>query len=75
MGRYLYLYKVLRNRTHAQRDSILISESDLSDRIALLTTLQQRELHRSMERLRSQKPVEDLEAVLKPVLVEADDSD
>lgn len=70
LGRYLYLQKALSNRTHAQRDSIEINESDLTERIAQLTRTQQGELHKSLERLRSQKSVENLESVLKPILAE-----
>lgn len=68
LGRYLYLDTALRNRTHAQRDSIQISEGDLTDRIAALSRSQQGELHQALERLRRQKSVEDLKAVLRPIL-------
>ncbi len=68
LGRYLFLENALRNRTHARRDSIQISEGDLTDRIAQLTSSQQGELHRSLERLRHQKSAEDLSAVLEPLL-------
>lgn len=67
LGRYLYLEKALRNRTHARRDSLQINEGDLTDRITLLTTPQQSELHKALDRLRNQKPVENLTAVLKPL--------
>jgi len=68
LGRYLFLENALRNRTHARRDSIQISEGDLTDRIAQLTSSQQGELHISLERLRHQKSAEDLSAVLEPLL-------
>ncbi|MDP6652111.1 MAG: DUF3482 domain-containing protein, partial [Gammaproteobacteria bacterium] len=68
LGRYLFLENALRNRTHARRDSIQISEGDLNDRIVQLTSSQQGELHRSLERLRHQKSAEDLTAVLEPLL-------
>lgn len=68
LGRYLYLATALRNRTHARRDSIEIGEGDLTDRIAALSSKQQNDLHRALERLRRQQAVEDLKAVLKPVL-------
>lgn len=67
LGRFLLLDKALRNRTHARRDSLKISEGDLADRLTLLTNSQQGELHKTLERLRKQKPVEDLAAVLKPL--------
>lgn len=67
LGRYLYLEKALRSRTHARRDSLQIKEGDLTDRIALLTSLQQTELHKALDRLRNQKPVENLAGALKPL--------
>ncbi len=67
LGRFLYLENALRNRTHAQRDTLQIKEGDLTDRIALLTAPQQAQLHKALNRLRSQKPVDDLAAVLKPL--------
>jgi GTPase Era involved in 16S rRNA processing len=70
LGRYLYLEKALSNRTHAQRDSIEIHESDLTERIEKLSRNQQSELHKSFERLRTQKTVDNLEAVLNPILAE-----
>ena len=70
LGRYLYLENALGNRTHARRDSIQINEADLTDRIARLSSMQQRELHKSMDRLRRQKSVEALDTILKPVMVQ-----
>lgn len=67
LGRYLFLEQALRNRTHARRDKLQIDEGDLTDRIGLLTTSQQSDLHKALARLRSQKPVENLGAVLKPL--------
>ncbi|NQV71040.1 MAG: DUF3482 domain-containing protein [Pseudohongiella sp.] len=67
LGRFLYLENALRNRTHAQRDTLQIKEGDLTDRIALLTAPQQAQLHKALNRLRSQKSVDDLAAVLKPL--------
>ena len=71
LGRYLYLATALRHRTHARRDSIQIGEGDLTDRIAALSSREQSELHKALERLRRQQGVEDLRAVLKPVLAAA----
>ncbi|MCH8136246.1 MAG: DUF3482 domain-containing protein [Proteobacteria bacterium] len=71
LGRYLYLAMALRNRTHARRDSIQIGEGDLTDLIAALSSREQSDLHKALERLRRQQAVEDLKAVLKPVLAAA----
>ena len=71
LGRYLYLATALRHRTHARRDSIQIGEGDLADRIAALSSKEQSDLHEALERLRRQQGVEELRAVLEPVLVAA----
>ena len=71
LGRYLYLATALRHRTHARRDSIQIGEGDLTDRIAALSSRERSELHKALERLRRQQGVEDLKAVMKPVLAAA----
>ena len=71
LGRYLYLATALRHRTHARRDSIQIGEGDLADRIAALSSKEQSDLHEALERLRRQQVVEELRAVLEPVLVAA----
>ena len=71
LGRYLYLATALRHRTHARRDSIQICEGDLADRIAALSSKEQSGLHEALERLRRQQGVEELRAVLQPVLVAA----
>ena len=67
IGRFLFLEQALRNRTHAQRDKIVIKEGELTDRIASLESSTQRDLHKAMDRLRQQKSVDDLARVLKPL--------
>ena len=66
LGRFLFLEQTLRNRTHARRDNIVIKEDELTDKIALLESATQRDLHKAMERLRQQKPVDDLVRILIP---------
>jgi len=68
LGRYLYLADALRNRTHAHRENLQIQEGDLSARIARLSKSQQSNLHRALDRLRQQKPAEDLQASLHALL-------
>ncbi len=67
LGRFLILEQALRNRTHARREKLQISEGDLAVVLKQLSSSQQKSLHRAMDRLRRQKPVEDLEAVLRPL--------
>jgi hypothetical protein len=68
LGRFLHLEEVLQNRTHARRDSIQVSEGKLQDKISKLNERQQKELHRTLERLSKQKPTDDLASVLRPLL-------
>lgn len=67
LGRFLFLEQALRTRTHARRDSIVVKEGDLTEKIALLEGSTQRDLHQALDRLRRQKPVDDLVAVLLPL--------
>lgn len=67
LGRFLFLEQALRTRTHARRDSILVKEGDLTEKIALLEGSTQRDLHQALDRLRQQKPVDDLASVLRPL--------
>ena len=68
LGRFLFLEQALRSRTHARRDDIVVKEGELTEKIALLETSAQRELHKALDRLRRQKPVDDLAELLRPLL-------
>lgn len=68
LGRFLYLADALRNRTHARRETLQIQEGDLSARINQLNRQQQAQLHRALDRLRRQKPADDITAVLQALL-------
>jgi len=70
LSRFLSLLEALRQRTHASRERISIEEGDLSGRIARLDAGQQRRLHGALERLARQRSVDDLQAVLRPLLAE-----
>jgi len=67
LGRFLFLEQALRTRTHAQRDSIVVKEGALTEKIALLESSTQRDLHKALDRLRQQKPVDNLVGILKPL--------
>lgn len=71
LNRYLFLYDALQKRTHARRDILHIGEGDLSARIGRLSREQQSSLHREMDRLARQRPVENLEFVLEPLFLPA----
>lgn len=68
MGRFLYLADALRQRTHAHRETLQIREGDLASRISTLPQHQQAALHRSLDRLRRQKPGEDLAPLLRQLI-------
>ena len=67
LGRFLFLEQALRTRTHARRDSIVVKEGVLTEKIALLESSTQRDLHKALDRLRQQKPVDNLSNVLQPL--------
>lgn len=67
LGRYLFLEKTLNERTHAHRDAIHIEEGDLAGLIAHLTEARQRALHGALDRLRQQRPVDNLVEILRPL--------
>ena len=67
LGRFLFLEQALRTRTHARRDTIVVKEGDLTEKIASLEGSTQRELHQALDRLRRQKSVDDLVGVLMPL--------
>ena len=64
MGRFLYLADALRQRTHARRETLEIQEGDLASRINQLPQPRQAALHRALDRLRRQKPGDDLAPLL-----------
>jgi GTPase Era involved in 16S rRNA processing len=68
LSRYLFLEQALRQRTHARRDSIQITEGDLAAQLALLSEQQQKDLHKEMERLIAQIPADNLVKVLEPLI-------
>jgi GTPase Era involved in 16S rRNA processing len=67
LGRFLFLEQALLSRTHARRDSIVVKEGDLTEKIAQLEGSAQRELHQALDRLRRQRSVDDLVGVLRPL--------
>ncbi len=68
LGRYLYLAEALRHRTHAHREKLQISEGDLAARIKQLSSEEQAGLHRALDRLRKQKPVDNFRKNLRALL-------
>lgn len=67
LNRFLVLADALRQRTHAQREQLVIREGDLAQRLERLSTEQQRRLHRALGRLGRQRGVDNLPEVLGPL--------
>jgi len=73
IGRFLYLFEQLKSKNHADRNAILMSESDVSEnklkiKIDKMDKADVKVLHVACERLVSQKAVEDLEEVVGKLL-------
>jgi len=69
LGRFLHLEELLQQRTHARRDTLLISEGELQAKISELNDDQQKALHKALDRTSRQKPVGDFASILKPLLL------
>jgi hypothetical protein len=67
LGRFLFLEQALRTRTHARRDSIVVKQGELTEKIASLESSTTRDLHQALDRLRQQKPVNNLAEILRPL--------
>jgi hypothetical protein len=68
LGRFLHLEELLQQRTHAQRDTLLISEGELQGKLSKLSDDQQKLLHKALDRTCRQKPVADFAKILEPLL-------
>jgi hypothetical protein len=68
ISRFLFLEQALRQRTHARRDVLVIEAGDLAARIETLSPTEKKNLHNALDRLRRQKPVDDLPAALQPLI-------
>lgn len=76
LGRFLHLEALLQQRTHARRDTLIVvvdveskGGGELQKKISTLNDDQQKSLHKALDRISRQKPVEDLATVLKPLLI------
>ena len=68
IGRFLYCYRQVANLSHANRQSLSIAATDMQSIIEKLESSQIKDLHKACERLSKQKTVDDLDAVLRPLL-------
>ena len=60
IGRFIYLYEMLKLKNHADRSSIALDNTNLSDKIKMMQKPQAKELHLACKKLTSQKPVSSL---------------
>lgn len=67
IGRFLHLYEQLRSKNHADRSSIVMSESGLTDKLEGLGKHDTKALHMACKNLSAQKPNEKLQTNLLPI--------
>jgi len=60
IGRFLFLFEQLKNKNHADRSSIQMTDASLKSRIDSMQKSQSKELHLACKKLISQKPVVNL---------------
>jgi len=67
IGRFLHLYRQISQLNHANRQALNFNATDFQDKVASLEKSTQKELNVACERLIKQKPVDHLEAALRPL--------
>jgi len=74
LGRFLSLYQVLRNRTHAQRGQVVVRQADVEQQLARLAPPQRRELEALLLQLVRQQGIDELrmQELLKMLLPVSD---
>jgi GTPase Era involved in 16S rRNA processing len=60
LGRFLSLYQVLRNRTHARREQVVVQQLDSEQQLALLPSVARRELEGLLLDLVRQRRIDEL---------------
>lgn len=61
IGRFLFLFEQLKNKNHADRSSIFMSEGNLKNKIDSMQKAKSKALHIVCRKLSSQKPITDLQ--------------
>jgi len=69
IGRFIYLFTILKSKNHADRSSISMADNDLKDKIEMMQKNETKELHLACKKLCSQKPVSNLADSLVGLLV------
>ena len=66
LARFLYVYRQLQARNHAQRDDLVVTEQQVSQVLDSLQKEQRKEIYTALDRLSRQKSVENLAHILAP---------
>ena len=69
IGRFLFLFEQLKNKNHADRIAIIMSEEVLTSKIEQMQKSESKALHLACKKLIGQKPVEDLRDSLMALFV------
>ena len=67
LGRFLYMYKLLHRRNHAQRDSLNVMDLSVNDLLQQLTLTQKKQIYVGLDRLSRQKSVDEFPDALIPL--------
>ena len=68
IGRFIHLYRQISQLNHADRSHLTLSATDFQNHVEQLGSAEQKDLHKACEKLIKQKPVDELEAILTPLL-------
>ena len=69
LARFLFVYRALQGRNHAQRENLLLEDQQVAQLIEQLQSAQRRKLYKALDKLSRQKSSPDLVDVLLPLFV------
>ncbi len=69
IGRFIYLQHQICHRNHAAREALKLDKVDLQQQITSLEKSVQKDLHIACDKLIQQKTIENLELIIKPLLL------
>lgn len=70
LARFLYVYRQLESRNHAQRDDLVVTDQQVGQVLEQLQKEQRKEIYTALDRLSRQKSVENLAQILAPAFAE-----
>lgn len=70
LARFLYIYRLLNLRNHAQRDNLSVDDAQVGQLLEQLSKQQQKPIYQALDRLSRQKSVPNLAEVLEPLFTD-----